>query len=58
MKAGEFKMSVAEREKLNQRLRNMTDDEIDYSDIPKLTQKDWEKAVTYAQYNKQNNAVG
>lgn len=58
VKLGEYTTSEAKRKELEERLDNMTDDEIDYSDMPKLTDKDWDKAITYAQFNQLNREAG
>lgn len=33
-----------------ERIDAIRDDEIDYSEMPKLTDKDWERAMTYSQF--------
>lgn len=35
-----------------ERINAITDDEIDFSDMPPLTQADWDKAMTPAQFRK------
>ncbi len=59
VKLGEYISSEEERKAIEKRLDAIKDEDIDYSDIPPLTDKDWQKAVTYAQFNKQthNNEV-
>ncbi|OOR90196.1 hypothetical protein B0181_04795 [Moraxella caviae] len=52
MKLGEHILSDKERKVLDERLNALTDDEIEYTeDMPKLTQEDWDNAITYAQFN-------
>ena len=38
-------------------LKNMSDDEIDYSDIPKITREEWEKNFRPTRLRKKNVKV-
>lgn len=53
VRLGEYILSEQERKALDEKLNAMSDDEIEYTDdMPKLTKQDWEKAITFAQFNK------
>lgn len=50
VKLGEHVTSEKERQELDERLNALSDDEINYDDMPKLTKQDWDKAITFAQF--------
>lgn len=52
VKLGENAVSEQERLELEKYHTTVKDNDIDYSDMPKLTDEDWEKAITYAQFNR------